>query len=291
MKRIAKFIFAGVMSAMVTGCAVMSEEECRSTNWYERGYADGTKGVGSHMLREYIDACHKVVAVDQNGYMRGRREGAEVYCTNENAFSLGTQNTSVSDICSVSSNANNVNKYYKRGHAVCSAREYLAKIDEYINVCSEYSVSMDSRRLREQLRANQNYLSNLRYDVENYVNYVEEHAYNGGITLRDYSSEINRMPYPDAIKIANNIAEGERKYEESRREAERYMDDARHCMKEANRKDDGEKYNRCHDKYNCWKDRAHELHRAYEGFLYEAERGSTSSYYPRHVRSCSTHIR
>ena len=48
MKRIAKFIFAGVMSAMVTGCAVMSEEECRSTNWYERGYADGTKGVGSH---------------------------------------------------------------------------------------------------------------------------------------------------------------------------------------------------------------------------------------------------
>ena len=290
MRKVSDLIIIGLASAVLSGCAVMSEEECRTTNWYDKGYSDGTQGVGSGMLAEYVDACRKVVSVNQHEYMQGRREGAEVYCTNDNAFNLGTENAQISDICSVSSNSAGFNRYYKRGNAVYKANAALARLDEELNFCSEYSVSMDSISMRSQLRANYDYLYRLRSDLANYANYVSRNAYNGNIQLHNYDAEIDRMPYPKALTIAKNISEARKTYDRERDEIDRYMHDFKRCMKDADHKDDDAKYNRCRDRYDCWKDRRHQLDRSYDRFISSAEYGSTSSFYVSGLRSCSTHV-
>ena len=75
MRKVSGLIIIGLASAVLSGCAVMSEEECRTTNWYDKGYSDGTQGVGSGMLAEYVDACRKVVSVNQHEYMQAGQTG------------------------------------------------------------------------------------------------------------------------------------------------------------------------------------------------------------------------
>ena len=115
--------------------------------------------------------------------------------------------------------------------------------------------------MRSQLRANYDYLYRLRSDLANYANYVSRNAYNGNIQLHNYDAEIDRMPYPKALTIAKNISEARKTY-----------------------------YNRCRDRYDCWKDRRHQLDRSYDRFISSAEYGSTSSFYVSGLRSCSTHV-
>ena len=165
-----------------------------------------------------------------------------------------------------------------------------ALLDEELNFCSEYSVSMDSISMRSQLRANYDYLYRLRSDLANYANYVSRNAYNGNIQLHNYDAEIDRMPYPKALTIAKNISEARKTYDRERDEIDRYMHDFKRCMKDADHKDDDAKYNRCRDRYDCWKDRRHQLDRSYDRFISSAEYGSTSSFYVSGLRSCSTHV-
>ncbi|MGN1394444.1 MAG: DUF2799 domain-containing protein [Succinivibrionaceae bacterium] len=195
-----------IILALLSGCAVMSEEECLQTNWHKKGYEDGIQGVGSHMLGEYIDSCKKYKPVETEAYRNGRQEGANIYCSNDAGYNLGTQGTAVSDICQVSNNLSGFNEYYRRGKLVYDANEIVRKIDK--NISFYNNVIADNRfyTLLYQFDANRAYLYNSRNSAMQYLDYINANAYDGNIlnsAILNYE-QFNQVPYPLAYSTATN---------------------------------------------------------------------------------------
>ncbi len=78
------------LSLSITGCAVMSAEECRQENWYERGYQNGSNFTEED-LEPYIDACKSSKPVDVAGYNTGRNNAINAKCMNTNWQDKGYQ--------------------------------------------------------------------------------------------------------------------------------------------------------------------------------------------------------
>lgn len=87
---------------IVSGCAVMSVEECQVADWGALGYQHGVAGTlpTGTRLAPYIKACAKAgISPDQQAYEQGRSEGARVYCHPSNGFKLGRSGKNYNYIC------------------------------------------------------------------------------------------------------------------------------------------------------------------------------------------------
>jgi hypothetical protein len=225
--------FVSICALTFSGCAVMSEDECRVANWGDVGYDDGINGQPSSKLKEYREACSKYVAVDARLYAEGRSNGSKVFCTNENGFKLGQNGHQVSDICLVSGNQANFSKYYTRGMSVYYANDQLRILDEKIQSYDAYINDSSLNSLSSQLRANQVYLYNLRVNLVKYVEYVNDNAYDYDITRQDYANSINAVPYPRAAQTADSIRHLIRNRDDANHEINRRIDDDNRCMDKA----------------------------------------------------------
>jgi len=68
----------------------MTEEECLTADWYERGLRDGRNGQPRDYIAEHHKACAKVGVVPQEQqYRKGHSLGIRDYCTPENGARLG----------------------------------------------------------------------------------------------------------------------------------------------------------------------------------------------------------
>lgn len=100
LKRLSLIIATLTGAALAPGCAVISEEECRSGDWYARGLADGARGVGQAAVYEVGQACREYgVRVDSEAWLRGHEEGVEQYCTAENGFREGRRGRDYEGVC------------------------------------------------------------------------------------------------------------------------------------------------------------------------------------------------
>ena len=91
-----------LVALYLSGCAVMSVEECEVADWGELGYKHGTNGVpaNSNKLAPYIKACGKGgITPDRKLYENGRAAGARVYCEPENGFIIGRSGKPYNNIC------------------------------------------------------------------------------------------------------------------------------------------------------------------------------------------------
>lgn len=90
MFRPARLGLAAAIVALLAGCASMTEEECLTADWYERGLSDGRNGQPYDYLAQHREACAKVDIVPQeNAYRKGHTLGIRDYCTPENGARLG----------------------------------------------------------------------------------------------------------------------------------------------------------------------------------------------------------
>ena len=85
---------------LLGGCASMSQRECVSANWQQRGAVEGAKGLPISRLHAHGEACSAVnVVPDAIAYVTGYRQGLREYCTSENGLQKGTQNSEYHDVC------------------------------------------------------------------------------------------------------------------------------------------------------------------------------------------------
>ncbi|MGQ5522064.1 DUF2799 domain-containing protein [Chitinimonas sp. PSY-7] len=83
----------------LSGCAAMSDAECRTGDWYGFGERDGRDGSGSR-LGSYAQACQKVgILPDPAEYSRGHERGLRTYCTPENGYRVGVSGQSYENVC------------------------------------------------------------------------------------------------------------------------------------------------------------------------------------------------
>ena len=240
-----------VIAVAVSGCAVMSEEDCYNADWSQLGYDDGVNGRPSSRFNEYVDACARYVNVNRSAYDSGRRQGADIFCTNDRAYQLGMENQEVSDICTVSSNYHNFKKYYTNGVNVYNECRPLYQTDEYLTSLNDYVSDFRLGALHSQLMADRDYLMLNRANLDNYCNYVKSNGYEGKFRRTDYSRFIDGMPYPAAIEAA---ADAEKMFEDvdrAYREIDRMIDEARRCEDRASDNDDRSERDRCRNRSRC----------------------------------------
>jgi len=76
--------------AALSGCASLSESECRNANWEDVGIRDGAAGRPEEYLIEHSKACGKVAVVpDRGAWLHGREQGLERFCVPYRVYQIG----------------------------------------------------------------------------------------------------------------------------------------------------------------------------------------------------------
>jgi Protein of unknown function (DUF2799) len=84
----------------VTGCASLSETECRGGDWYSIGRRDGASGRTEDYVAQHAAACQEHgVAPDYERWLEGRERGLERFCTARNGYRVGEVGGSYQDVC------------------------------------------------------------------------------------------------------------------------------------------------------------------------------------------------
>jgi hypothetical protein len=85
----------------LAGCGgQMSEQSCRTTNWYTRGIDDGTRGQPNAALEEYTKECseHRVNP-DRNAWFWGHAKGLVTYCADGPGYDIGKYGVDYQNAC------------------------------------------------------------------------------------------------------------------------------------------------------------------------------------------------
>ncbi|MEQ9465164.1 MAG: DUF2799 domain-containing protein [Haliea sp.] len=123
---VVKAALVGVLLVLLGGCAAMSEQECLSTDWYERGVADGRAGHPSGRIDSYREACAGVeVRPDIALWQQGREAGLEEFCQLPLAVERGLNGYSYSRVC----NDPNYDRLYHSARALGDVRDQIESID------------------------------------------------------------------------------------------------------------------------------------------------------------------
>ena len=84
---------------LAVGCSSTSEFVCTS-DWLETGRLDGANGVAGNRIERYVRDCAAFdVVPEQEVYERGRQEGLQVYCTQENGYALAVDSGRLQNAC------------------------------------------------------------------------------------------------------------------------------------------------------------------------------------------------
>lgn len=106
-----------LLPVLLAGCAVVSEEECRAGQWYERGVSDGARGRSQTLVYDIAQTCQEYgVRVDSDAWLRGHEQGVEQFCTPENGYRYGRQGRSYQGVCT-GPTADLFLDYYRQGLA------------------------------------------------------------------------------------------------------------------------------------------------------------------------------
>lgn len=84
----------------LTGCAAMSESECRFADWRQLGERDARQGRAADYFADRAEACREHgLPSDQAAYRSGWRSGLDLFCTPDSGFRRGLAGDGYNDIC------------------------------------------------------------------------------------------------------------------------------------------------------------------------------------------------
>lgn len=166
-----------ILAAVTTGCASVSKDQCAAGNWLERGYKDGIKGRSSSKISKYADQCSEYgFTVNSTAYLRGHRDGVELYCTYENGFALGENGSDFNSVCAGGVGDGFAEGYddgrqryeiYKEHKDLIS--RYESKRETLFGIRSRFDepdlMANDIKRLRKKEARTETELEDLRIDI------------------------------------------------------------------------------------------------------------------------------
>jgi hypothetical protein len=93
-------ITAMVSVFWLSGCATLSEEECKTADWGRLGYKDGAAGHAESRLAEHAESCSKL-GIRPNGpqWRSGWDRGVMAYCTPNVGWREGLAGRSYNGVC------------------------------------------------------------------------------------------------------------------------------------------------------------------------------------------------
>lgn len=141
---------------LLSGCASMSPEECRTADWREKGVRDGQNGQPRAYIEEHREACAKVGIVPNAAlWEQGRAEGVLRYCTPENALEVGRRGSGYRNACPPELEGAFLERY-RAGRKVYDAQQRVERLtNEQRSKQNELDRAKDDKardRIRNQLR-------------------------------------------------------------------------------------------------------------------------------------------
>lgn len=88
---------------VLMSCASLTEEACRTGDWENIGFNDGTRGRYETYLNDHRNACGDYgIAPNSAAWLRGRIEGLKQYCTPLNSYLAGRGGDVLNAVCPAS---------------------------------------------------------------------------------------------------------------------------------------------------------------------------------------------
>ncbi len=173
---------------LLTGCATLSENECRSANWYRLGAKDGQKGEPVGLLDEHKESCARYgIRPDENQYLAGREAGLRQYCQLGNAFRTGLNGEEYKGVCPLDVDAD-FRRYNTSALEVHNSKEKIEDIDRQLSA-KEHELGKKDTPEKEQLRLREEIKkldhkrdrlrSDLRYQEREVDHLMDEARYHG----------------------------------------------------------------------------------------------------------------
>jgi hypothetical protein len=98
--QVSRVALALLALASMGGCASLSESECRMSDWYDIGFADGRQGRPTDHINRHVRACGEHgYAPDRDRYRHGHDAGLENYCTPHNGLAAGRSGHAYHGVC------------------------------------------------------------------------------------------------------------------------------------------------------------------------------------------------
>lgn len=124
--------------AALSGCASLSESECRNANWEDVGIRDGAAGRPEEYLIEHSKACGKVAVVpDRGAWLHGREQGLERFCVPYRVYQIGEYGGGFDAGICRNFDQDRLISAYENGREVNRLGGELSSIDGEINQINE----------------------------------------------------------------------------------------------------------------------------------------------------------
>jgi uncharacterized membrane protein len=142
----------------LSGCATLSEGECRTADWYEIGRNDGAAGHARDRLHAHAEACSRFgILPDTDSYYSGRDEGLARYCTPESAYRVGRGGSRYQGVCPTEAEDAFL-AAYRDGRAVYGVEQELRRVERALDrlenrLASDRLDDEIRRSLRQELRS------------------------------------------------------------------------------------------------------------------------------------------
>jgi len=142
--------------SLLSGCATLNEQECRSADWHRLGIKDGQQGEPASLLDEHKEACTRHgIRPDEERYLSGREIGLTQHCQPRNAFRLGLNGQEYKGVCPLDVDA----RFRRNNEAALEVQRSKKKIEDIDRQLSqkEHELAEDNTPEKEK--------TNLRKDI------------------------------------------------------------------------------------------------------------------------------
>jgi len=116
----------------MTGCAVISEEECVTGDWHAIGFEDGANGRTLDRLTRYRETCADYgITADADAYRSGRNEGLYDYCQPDRGYRVGLSGDTYNGVCHADLERDFVNAH-AMGYQLYTLRYEVSRVERLL---------------------------------------------------------------------------------------------------------------------------------------------------------------
>lgn len=161
-----------ILTSMLSACATLNEQECKTADWFALGYEDASKGRPVNYIAEHREACAKHhITPSLDNYRQGHAQGLPQYCTSQNGYAVGRSGSSYHNVC-VGQLADQFMPEYQRGRQIYGL---IRQID---------AMESDIRELKRQIDSDQKRI----HDIEHLLVDAEADAHTRKERLKEMRS-------------------------------------------------------------------------------------------------------
>lgn len=94
------FVVWVVLILGLSGCASLSEDECRTADWGRLGQQDGANGYAESRIASHAEACNKIgILPNATAWRAGWDQGLQTYCTPAVGWREGLAGRGYNGVC------------------------------------------------------------------------------------------------------------------------------------------------------------------------------------------------